>query len=181
VTLPPVTQLGSLGTLGETLAWHEPYFKNAPGKYMLAERRRLQSIAEAEPKAVDYIRAKWEIETVRRKVDDSFKDFDLVVLPTQRILPPTLDELIKRAHDTKATDPSVTSNCTPFDIFGTPAISIPCGFSKSGLPIGLMIAGPHFAEGKVLALAQAYEKATEWHKMKPPLNPNTPVPPVVKE
>lgn len=181
VSLPGVTHLGSLGTLGETLAWHEPYFKNAPGKYMLAERRRLQSITDAEPKAVDYIRAKWEIELVRRQIDDAFTDFDLVVMPTQRILPPKLDDLIHRAHDTKAIDPAVTSNCTPFDIFGTPAISIPCGFSKSGLPIGLMIAGPHFSEGKVMALANAYEKATEWHKRKPPLNPDTPVPPVVKE
>jgi aspartyl-tRNA(Asn)/glutamyl-tRNA(Gln) amidotransferase subunit A len=43
----------------------------------------------------------------------------------------------------------------------------------------LMIAGPNFAEGKVLALAQAYERATEWHKRKPSLHPNTPVPPVI--
>jgi aspartyl-tRNA(Asn)/glutamyl-tRNA(Gln) amidotransferase subunit A len=62
---------------------------------------------------------------------------------------------------------------------GLPAISIPCGFSKSGLPIGLMIVGPRFSEGKVLALANAYEQATEWHKRKPPLTPSTPKP-VVK-
>ena len=47
----------NLGGLGETLAWHEQYFKNAPGKYMLPERRRLQAIADAEPKATDYIPA----------------------------------------------------------------------------------------------------------------------------
>jgi aspartyl-tRNA(Asn)/glutamyl-tRNA(Gln) amidotransferase subunit A len=177
-TLPGTTHIGSLGTLGETYAYHEQFFKNAPAKYMLPERRRLQSIAEAAPKATDYIRAKWELETIRRKVDDSFADFDLVVMPTQRILPPTLNELIGKANDGKAGNPRVTSNCTPFDVFGTPAISIPCGYSKSGLPIGLMIAGPHFAEGKVLALAQAYEQATEWHKRLPPLSPDTPVPTV---
>ncbi len=171
--LPPVTHLGSLGTLGETLAWHEPYFKNAPAKYMMQERRRLQAITDAEPKATDYIRAKWELETVRRKVDDAFNDFDLVVLPTQRILPPTLNELIGKSNEGKAGNPRVTSNCQPFDVFGTPAISIPCGFSKSGLPIGLMIAGPHFSEGEVLALARAYEQATQWHKQLPPLYPDT--------
>jgi aspartyl-tRNA(Asn)/glutamyl-tRNA(Gln) amidotransferase subunit A len=175
-TLPGTTHIGSLGTLGETYAYHEQYFKNAPGKYMLPERRRLQGIADAEPKAADYIRAKWELESIRRKIDDAFADFDLVVMPTQRILPPTLNELIGRANEGKAANPRVTSNCTPFDVFGTPAISIPCGFSKSGLPIGLMIAGPHFAEGKVLALAQAYESATEWHKRIAPLSPDTPVP-----
>lgn len=176
--LPGVSHLGSLGTLGETYAYHEQYFKNAGAKYMLAERRRLQAASENPPKAVDYIRAKWEIEMVRRKVDDAFKEFDLVVLPTQRILPPTLNELIGRVNDNKTANPRTTSNTAPFDVFGIPAVSIPCGFSKSGLPIGLMIAGPHFAEGKVLALAQAYEKATAWHKQLPPLTPSTPVPPI---
>jgi aspartyl-tRNA(Asn)/glutamyl-tRNA(Gln) amidotransferase subunit A len=90
-----------------------------------------------------------------------------------------LDDLIKRAHDPKPADPLVTSNTQPFDVYGLPAISIPCGFSKSGLPIGLMIAGPRFSEGKVFALAQAYEKATDWHKRKPPLTPTTVKPPVV--
>ena len=180
MNLPGVTHLGSLGTLGETLAWHEPYLKNAPAKYMLAERRRLQGIADAEPKATDYIRARWEVELLRRKVDDAFKDFDLVVLPTQRIVAPTLDELLVRAADSAPANPRVVSNCQPFNVMGVPAISIPCGFSKSGLPIGLMIAGPNFAEGKVLALAQAYEKATDWHLRKPPLTTSTPVPPVGK-
>ncbi|MET0984686.1 MAG: amidase, partial [Steroidobacteraceae bacterium] len=69
VSLPSVTHLGSLGTLGETYAYHEQYFKRAPNKYMIPERRRLQTTQETEPLAVDYIRAKWEIELVRRQVD----------------------------------------------------------------------------------------------------------------
>lgn len=178
VSLPAVTHLGSLGTLGETYAWHEPHFKNAANKYMLAERRRLQAAADAPPKAVDYIRAKWEVEMVRRKVDDAFTNIDLVVMPTQRILPPTLNELIGRANEGKSGSPRVTSNCQPFNVMGLPSVSIPCGFSKSGLPIGLMIAGPDFSEGKVLALAHAYEQATQWHKQLPPLTPDTPVPKV---
>jgi aspartyl-tRNA(Asn)/glutamyl-tRNA(Gln) amidotransferase subunit A len=178
-TLPGVSHLSTLGTLGETFAYHEPYFRHAAGKYMLPERRRLQAAMDNPPKAADYIRAKWELETLRRQVDDAFKDFDLIVVPTQKILPPLLDELIKRAHQTEPSNPRVVSNCSPFNIMGLPAVSIPCGFSKSGLPIGLMIAGPTFSEGKVLAVAQAYEKATQWHLRKPPLMPNTPVPPVI--
>jgi aspartyl-tRNA(Asn)/glutamyl-tRNA(Gln) amidotransferase subunit A len=53
---------------------------------------------------------------------------------------------------------------------------VPCGFSKTGLPIGLTIAGPHFSESRVLALAKAYEKATDWHRRITPLTPDTPVP-----
>jgi aspartyl-tRNA(Asn)/glutamyl-tRNA(Gln) amidotransferase subunit A len=179
VALPSVTSMPNLGQLGETLAFHEEYVKRQSGRYMLPERRRLESALDSELRATDYIRAKWEVETFRRKVDDAFTDFDLVVLPTQRILPPLLDELIERAHEPKPSNPRITSNCQPFNVMGLPAISIPCGFSKSGLPIGLMIVGPRFSEGKVLALANAYEQATEWHKRKPPLTPSTPKP-VVK-
>jgi aspartyl-tRNA(Asn)/glutamyl-tRNA(Gln) amidotransferase subunit A len=179
VSLPPISDLANLGSLGEILAYHEAYFEHVPTKYMLPERRRLEALAATPAKATSYIRAKWDLELLRRTIDDAFSDFDLVVMPTQRILPPALDDLIKRAHDPKPIDPSITSNCAPFDVYGLPAISIPCGFSKSGLPIGLMIAGPRFSEGKVLALAQAYERATEWHKRKPPLTASSRVPPVV--
>ena len=58
------------------------------------------------------------------------------------------------------------------------AISIPCGFSRDGLPVGLMIAGPHFSEGKIMALARAYELETKWDMHRPPLRPDTPVPPI---
>jgi aspartyl-tRNA(Asn)/glutamyl-tRNA(Gln) amidotransferase subunit A len=46
------------------------------------------------------------------------------------------------------------SNCAPFNTFGIPAVSIPCGFSSDGLPIGLMLAGPRFSEGGILAVVR---------------------------
>jgi aspartyl-tRNA(Asn)/glutamyl-tRNA(Gln) amidotransferase subunit A len=58
-------------------------------------------------------------------------------------------------------------NTRPFNVWGLPAISIPCGFTKTGLPIGLQIAGPARGEQAVLALAYAYEKATDWQNRKP--------------
>jgi aspartyl-tRNA(Asn)/glutamyl-tRNA(Gln) amidotransferase subunit A len=60
-------------------------------------------------------------------------------------------------------------NTAAFDIYGLPTLSVPCGFTQSGLPIGLQISGNHFAESTVLALANAYERATEWHKRRPAL------------
>jgi len=178
VSLPPAEMSPAGGA--ETLAYHEQWVKSSPTKYMLPERRRLESLEAIHGgTAVDYVKGMWDNALLRRTVDDSFTDFDLVVMPTQRILPPMLDELIKRAQEGKPTNAVVTSNCSPFDVFGLPALSINCGYSKSGLPIGLMIAGPRFSEGKIYALALAYERATEWHKRKPPLTPDTPVPPVV--
>src|SRR5207244_7880766 len=111
----------------------------------------------------------------RGTIDDAFSDVDLVVLPTRRRIPRTVDAAIKREETERPLNPEL-DNTGQFNVYGIPAISVPCGFTSGGLPVGLMIAGPRFSEGKVLALANAYEHATEWHKQKPPLQPGTPVP-----
>jgi len=67
-------------------------------------------------------------------------------------------------------------NTRPFNGYGLPVVSIPCGFSKDGLPIGLQIAGPMWNEANVLALAQAFQRETDWHKRKPGLQLDTKVP-----
>ena len=54
-------------------------------------------------------------------------------------------------------------------MYGFPAISVPCGFSDTGLPIGLQLAGKPFDELTVLRAAHAYEQATDWHTRRPPL------------
>ena len=55
-------------------------------------------------------------------------------------------------------------NTRPWNIFGLPAMSLPCGFSASGLPIGLQIIGAPGSEGVIMSLARIYESETEWHK-----------------
>ena len=60
-------------------------------------------------------------------------------------------------------------NTAPFNSYGTPVITVPCGFSREGLPIGLQICGRALGEVDVLALAHAYEQATDWHERTPPL------------
>src|SRR5208282_3152811 len=133
----------------------------------------LQSSQNA--KAADYVRSLWKLELIRRTIDDAFTDFDVVVLPTRRHTPRTVDASIKREETDKPRNPEL-ENTGQFNVYGIPAISIPCGFSSTGLPVGLMIAGPRFSESRVLALAHAYEQATDWHSRKPPLAPDTPVP-----
>ena len=91
----------------------------------------------------------------------------ILVTPTIAAPPSTIDPIEQSA----GLDPSRTRNTWPFDVFGLPAISIPCGFTSSGLPIGLQIVGAPFAEATVLALARAYEQATNWHTRRPALKP----------
>jgi aspartyl-tRNA(Asn)/glutamyl-tRNA(Gln) amidotransferase subunit A len=58
----------------------------------------------------------------------------------------------------------------PFTAFGGPALSVPCGFSVAGLPIGLQLAGRRFDEATVLRVGHAYEQSTDWHRRRPPLD-----------
>jgi aspartyl-tRNA(Asn)/glutamyl-tRNA(Gln) amidotransferase subunit A len=177
----------SLNSIGnEVYAYHERLFDASPGRYSLSLRLQLQQIKDdmnslsASARVSEYIRHRADMELLRRTVDDAFTDFDLVVLPTLRIMPQKLSFVIDNQESTKPRNPNVMDldNCTPFNIFGLPAISVPCGFSRDGLPIGLMIAGPHFSEGKILALARAYEIETKWDLRRPPITPDTPVPPI---
>jgi len=170
VSLPPT---GNIALAGETFAYHEEFFAHGAGRYQIPTRRSLQNSQNA--KAADYVRARWKLELLRRTIDDAFTDFDLVVLPTRRHTPRTVDASIKREESDKPRNPEL-ENTGQFDIYGIPAISVPCGFTAAGLPVGLMIAGPRFSESKVLAVANAYERATEWHRRRPPLKPDMPVP-----
>jgi aspartyl-tRNA(Asn)/glutamyl-tRNA(Gln) amidotransferase subunit A len=179
VSLPSITTAASVGGAGETYAYHEEYYKKVPNRYTPAVRRRLEASSKSTLTPGEYIRAKWSLDLLRRTVDDAFTDFDLVVLPTERVQPPLLNDLLKSARDgSVGATADVVSNTSPFNVYGLPAISIPCGFTKAGFPVGLTIAGPRFSEGRILALAQAYERATEWHNRRPPLTPETPVPPL---
>ena len=174
----------------EVEALHWEWMKRSAGRYSLNQRRTLEEIHRrlndtasetCSARVVDYVLANWELIRLRKTIDDAFADFDAVVLPTMRVAPTTINDELNREEEPKPREPEDTSNCSPFNTFGIPAVSIPCGFSASGLPIGLMIAGPRFSEGRILALADAYEKATRWHAMRPKLTPDMPVPPIKRQ
>ena len=174
VTLPSTRDI-TLG--GETFAYHEELYSHGAGRYQIPTRRSLQNAGNA--KVAEYVRGRWKLELLRRTIDDAFDDFDIVVLPTRRHTPRTIDAAIKREESDKPRNPEL-ENTGQFNMYGIPAISVPCGFTSGGLPVGLMIAGPRFSESRVLALASAFERASEWHSRKPPLQPGMPVPALAK-
>jgi len=186
------------GAPGDAEFYHHDLIAKYGFDYMAPNRAWLSRIDNPPPgakvsTAADDARAHQRLMTTRRMIDGVFKDFDLVVVPTTRMAAPKINDSLKRemtdtrgpeGHATKVYDffaeDSGCTNTHPFDSFGIPAISVPCGFTASGLPVGIMIAGPHFAEGRVLALAYAYQQATAWHTRSPTLTGQTEVPPIVE-
>jgi aspartyl-tRNA(Asn)/glutamyl-tRNA(Gln) amidotransferase subunit A len=129
-------------------------------------------------RAVEYIREWRALRLVRRTVDDAVfrkQEVDLIVTPTIRELPWSIEEELTRAANARARNPK-PGNTRALDDYGLPTITVPCGFSKSGLPIGLQISGANWREADVLALAHAYQRATDWHTRRPPLTPDTKAP-----
>ena len=163
VMLPAANAVPNLG-LAETYAYHAQWFTRTPGLYQSVLRKRLE--AGAKISAADYHIDLRETERLRRAIRDVFRDVDLLVTPTLKIPARTIAEAIARSESEKPLPPE-PSNTAPFNVFGLPTITVPCGFTKLGLPIGLQISGPHFQEGRVLALARAYEQATPWHDRHP--------------
>jgi aspartyl-tRNA(Asn)/glutamyl-tRNA(Gln) amidotransferase subunit A len=188
-TLPAIPEGENFfNALGDTAAYHEPLIKESGMDYMPPTINDMKDIMTPAT-AADSSRSHNALVLIRRRIDAAFKDFDLVIVPTTISLPKPIKDALKMEMSdhkpTKAYDffnpTSGCSNTAPFDVYGIPALTLPCGFSKSGLPIGLMIAGPHFSEGKVLALAYAFQQATEWHTRKPSLTPAMIVPVLVED
>jgi aspartyl-tRNA(Asn)/glutamyl-tRNA(Gln) amidotransferase subunit A len=107
---------------------------------------------------------------VTQEFDAVFEDVDAILAPTLPIAAPPIGEKDVVIDGEKETVRSalVRSN-RPANLTGHPAISIPCGFTRNGLPIGLQLIGPYWSEARLLAIALAYEDGTEWHKRRPPL------------
>ena len=113
-----------------------------------------------------YVTDRFALERVRRTVNDVFAEVDLLITPTTPMPPITIEEASKMPIPPPPCEVWLR-NTRPFNGYGLPTISIPCGFTNAGLPIGLQIAGPRFGEGRVLAFAHALEQVTDWHKRDP--------------
>ncbi len=140
----------------ESYALHAENVAKAPELYQSETLRRIRSGDKYS--AAEYIERRRKLDEARRRVHELFAEVDLLVTPTTPIPAPAIIELKKDPAALRPTELHLLRNTRPFNVWGLPAISVPCGFTKSGLPIGLQIAGPPWREDLVLRLASAYEK-----------------------
>lgn len=149
----------------ESYAFHKQWIERSPELYQPETLRRIMTGSKVT--AAEFERSRTAMEAARRDIERIFREVDLLVTPTVPVLAPTIAELKTHPEQLRPRELVLLRNTRPWNVWGVPAISVPCGFSESGLPIGLQIAGPPWREDLVLCLAHAYEQSTAWHKREP--------------
>ena len=131
---------------------------------------RLRVLMGAMVSAEQYLKAQRFRRLLCEQTAEAMKRFDVLIAPTTAITATPIDQEVVRVGNKELVVAASLSRLTrPANMTGLPAISIPCGFSSAGLPIGLQIIGRPFDEAMVLQVADAYQRATEWHRRRPAL------------
>lgn len=160
----PSTQIA----LAEAREYHESegYFPARAADYGEDVRKRLEMGGAV--RAVDYLRAQGARERVRDDFRAAFERVDAIIAPTTPIAAPKLGEqTVRIGAKTESVRGALVRMNRPANFTGFPVISIPCGFTRDGLPIGMALHGPAWGERKLLQIAYSYEQATEWHLCRP--------------
>ncbi len=162
VTLPSldyVRAANSVIMVSEAFAYHEPNLKARPQEFgeIVRGRFRIGGLLNAS----DYLQAQRVRTWARREFAEVMKTVDYLVTPT----------MSQPAAAFEGYDPLSTARgksfTAPFNVTGLPAISVPCGFTESGLPIGMQIAGKPFDEPGVIQAAYTYQQYAGWHELQP--------------
>jgi aspartyl-tRNA(Asn)/glutamyl-tRNA(Gln) amidotransferase subunit A len=161
VTLPGVDSFAVLSA--ETFQYHAAMVAD-PAKRALYDPITLGRIMQgANIPSTQYIESRRRMILARNGVGRYFEQVDVLVTPTSMAPPIAIAAAVAKPPD----ELGMIRNTLPFNVYGIPAISVPCGFTRTGLPIGLQIIGSPLGEARVLALAHAYERATRWHERMP--------------
>ena len=157
-TLPGIDSFAVLSA--ETFQYHAALLADPAKRALYDPVTRERILGGANIPSTEYIESRRRMILARNGVGRHFQQIDVLVTPTSMAPPVAIAPAIAKAPD----EFGMIRNTLPFDVYGVPTISVPCGFTRSGLPIGLQISGPPLGEARVLALAHAYERATRWHE-----------------
>jgi aspartyl-tRNA(Asn)/glutamyl-tRNA(Gln) amidotransferase subunit A len=154
--------------LAEASAFHDAWIRTRSQDYHPDVALRLKWGLLLSASA--YLKAQRLRTLMCRDVAQLWRQVDVLVTPATMMAAPRPGEMqIRLNHRQMSTREAILRLMRPFNLTGLPAISVPCGFTTTGLPIGLQIAGKPFDEATVLRLAHAYEQATDWHRRRPPI------------
>jgi aspartyl-tRNA(Asn)/glutamyl-tRNA(Gln) amidotransferase subunit A len=156
--------------LAEATNYHisQHYFPDRADDYGEDVRHRLE--AGEKVLAVDYLAGLAKKSEAAREFEAAFERVDAIIAPTTPTAAPRIGQREIEIDGASETVRSALVRLNrPTNFTGHPAISIPCGFTREGLPVGMQLIGPRWSEPRLLSIAEAYENATEWHSWHPPL------------
>jgi len=152
----------------EALAYHADWLRTRAADYQPDVRERL--MIGAFVTGVQYVRGQQARQLLRQEVDAALERRDVLLAPATPIPAPVLGEKKTTLGDGESDVRSALIRFTrPFNLSGHPACAVACGFTTSGLPIGMQIVGRPFDEATVLRAADAYQRSTDWHTRHPAL------------
>ncbi len=168
--LMPLASVASAIVTGASGAFvHRSSLRSSPAKYGPWLRRHLYA-ASLIPSHL-LIKAERIRALLRHKWSQLFSTYDVLIGPTMPTPPQIFPYWGPAENWTQAekqySDPANLTVAAAF--FGTPALSLPCGFSSEQLPIGLQVFGGHFREDNILKVGYAYQQHTHWHLKRPPI------------
>jgi aspartyl-tRNA(Asn)/glutamyl-tRNA(Gln) amidotransferase subunit A len=159
----------TLAVVSEASAYHESqgYYPARAPEYGDDVRGHLEFGSQV--RAVDYLGALTKRREIAGDFEAAFEKVDVILAPTSPIPAPRVGETeVRITGERETTTRAELLRLTrPANLTGFPALSIPCGFTRAGLPVGLQLMGPRWSEARLLSIALAYEEATEWHTRRP--------------
>ena len=172
VSIPLAPKAGALTMSILSVEWsnlHRPLFE--PNIDELDHNNKIRFLTGSVIPAQFYYKSQKIRAVLRQQILDALEQVDVLVLPTGPVTAPPVESVpgVQSKEHALTGLAGRISFTGPFNLAGTPALSVPCGFSSSGMPMGLQIVGRPFAEETVLRVAHAYEQATEWHNRRAPV------------
>jgi len=143
--------------LAESYAFHRAHVAEKPELYQPETLRRIRNGATVS--AADYIERLRDLQRLRRHSGELFAGADVIVSPTVAVPAPTFAEIETHPEGLRPREIRFMRNTRPFNVLGLPTLSIPCGQTTSGLPVGLQITGPDGADLSVLRTGEIFERA----------------------
>jgi len=160
--------ISSTVLMAEATAYHRDLLEKDGHQLYEPVRQRLE--AGLFISAAEYLRAQQARSIFDQQGRRLLDEVDLLAGPTEPVTAPEiLASKVMAGEQEVGVVGALTQYTRPYNINGFPAISVPCGFSDDGMPIGLQLAGRPFDELTVLRAAHAYEQANEWHSRRPPI------------
>ena len=171
ISLSHIADSADAGTkiaLAEALNFHQSsgFYPARASEYGPDVRARLEQGAKIS--AADYLHALGERPRIAAEFDAALAEVDAIVAPSAPIPAPRIGETVVRIRGEEETVRSALVRVSrPANFTGHPAISIPCGITSEGMPIGLQLIGSHWNEARLLEIAALHESETDWHKRRP--------------